>query len=253
MDKDLAKAVADKAPTLTPPSAHSKIFSQPPSSEEIVNAVWAINLLDQYGLISLWVLVQEENTSTTLPYHNEQHLLNVVAWSGRLYLSESKTYAPDQLRCLLAAAAVHDVLHSGGLTSDEENIKRTIEWFVNAIPRVKDAWCRAFLQSHAETIIGLITVTQFPFIHEPKTSLQMILRDADILQNFGTHCVKYLGALAMEFAAGGMHLTNEELISRQEVFMRDVKFFTYTGQAIKASVGHAVFAQQRDAFLKKVN
>lgn len=243
MDKELQQAVKAAAPH----------FQIPPTTEETVNAVWAINLLDQYGLMPLWALVQEENTSANLPYHNEQHLLNVVAWCGRLYLSDSKAYAPDQLRCLLAAAAVHDILHSGGKTKDAENIQRTIEWFVNAIPRVKDLFCRAFLQSNAETIINLITVTEFPFIHKPANSLQMILRDADILQNFGAHCVKYLEGLAMEFAASGMVMTNEELIARQEVFMRDVEFFTYTGQAIKASVGHAVFAQQRDAFLKKVN
>lgn len=243
MDKDLQQAVKNAAPK----------FTAPPTTEETVNAVWAINLLDQYGLMPLWTLVQAENTSATLPYHNEQHLLNVVAWCGRLYLSESKAYAPDQIRCLLAAAAVHDILHSGGKTKDAENIQRTIDWFVNAIPRISDLFCRAFLQSNAETIINLITVTEFPFIHKPKTSLQMILRDADILQNFGSHCVKYLKGLAEEFAASGMVLTNEELIARQEVFMRDVEFFTYTGQAIKASVGAAVFAQQRDHFLKKVN
>lgn len=243
MDKELQQAVKDAAP----------LFVAPPTVEEVVTATWAINLLDQYGLMPLWALVQAENTSATLPYHNEQHLLNVVAWCGRLYLSESQAYAPDQLRCLLAAAAVHDVLHSGGKTKDAENIQRTIDWFVNAIPRIKDLFCRAMLQSNVETIIELIRVTEFPFIHRPTTSLQKILRDADILQNFGTHCVKYLKGLAMEFVTAGMELTCEEIIARQEVFMRDVEFFTYTGNAIKATVGKAVFEEQRDAFLKKVN
>jgi hypothetical protein len=227
--------------------------SMPLTVEEVANSVWAMNLLDQYGLMPLWKMIQAENTSANLPYHNEQHLLNVVAWCGRLYFSDSLSLAPDQLRCLLAAAACHDILHSGGKTSDSENIGRTLEWLSNAIPRIKDDQCRSFMFNHQHLIYGLITVTEFPFIHQPKTSLQKILRDADILQNFGSHCVKYLKGLAEEFAASGMVLTNEELIARQEVFMRDVEFFTYTGQAIKAAVGNAVFAQQRDAFLKKVN
>lgn len=235
-----------------PQAQKRRLPSQQLTIEEQVTAVYAINLLDQAGLIHLWSLIQKENTADALPYHNEQHLLNMVSWCGRLYLSDSLAFDPGQLKLLLAAAAMHDVNHSGGLLPDAENIAKTCEFVDHACTVVNDEHgVREWLRFNKEAIKNLIRVTEFPFIHEPKTSLQKILRDADILQNFGVHCCKYLEGLWKEFNRSGQSLSAEDLIGRQEKFMDSVVFYTYTGQAIKATVGKQVFEEQKAHFLAK--
>lgn len=224
--------------------------------EEQVTTVYALNLLDQVGLIHLWSLIQKENTAAALPYHNEQHLMNMVSWCGRLYLSDSLAFDQGQLKLLLAAAVLHDVNHSGGLLPDSQNIAKTCEFVDHACNVVNDEQgLRAWLRFNKEAIKSLIRVTEFPFIHEPKTSLQKMLRDADILQNFGVHCCKYLEGLWKEFKTSGQDLSAEELISRQEKFMESVVFYTFTGNAIKVQVGKQVFEEQKAHFLavKDVN
>jgi hypothetical protein len=223
--------------------------------DEQVTAVYAINLLDQFGLIHLWSYVQENNISADLPYHNEQHLLNMVSWCGKLYMSDSLTFDAGQLKLLLAAACLHDVMHSGGLRPDSENIEQAYLFIENACSWIKDHDTKVWLKFNKEAIKNLIKVTEFPFIHEPKSSLQKMIRDADILQNFSGHSCKYLNGLWQEFSRSGNVLSAEELIQRQEVFMRDVVFYTYTGQAIKATVGRQVFTEQAKHFLaaKAVN
>lgn len=221
--------------------------------DEQVTAVYAVNLLDQVGLIKLWELVQAKSKSATLPYHNEQHLLNMVAWCGKLYLSESKFFDRGQLKLLLAAACLHDVDHSGGLLKDSENIQNAYSFLDMAIETIQCRDLQLWLQYNGPSIKALIRVTEFPFVHSPTTSLQKILRDADILQNFSGHCVKYLKGLWDEFTRSGNVMTSTTLIERQEVFMREVVFYTYTGNAIKAVVGPRVFNEQKQHFLKEIH
>lgn len=223
--------------------------------DEQVTAVYSINLLDQVGLIHLWSYIQEHNRSDHLPYHNEQHLLNMVSWCGKLYMSDSLAFDVGQLKLLLAAACLHDVNHSGGLRPDNDNIREAYHFIDGATTGVKDAETREWLRFNKGAIKNLIRITEFPFVHEPTTSLQKMLRDADILQNFSGHCVKYLNGLWQEFTRSGNVLSAEELIARQEVFMRDVVFYTYTGNAIKDTVGKQVFKEQAEHFLalKDVN
>lgn len=239
---------------LIPQAQRRQLPATPLTIEEQVTAVYAINLLDSVGLIELWTRIQKLNRSADLPYHNEQHLLNMVSWAGRLYMSDSLHFDKGQLKLLLAAAACHDVNHSGGLKKDSENILEAYTFIDDASTGIDDPELRMWLKFNKQAIKGLIKVTEFPFIYEPTTSLQKILRDADILQNFGVHCCKYLEGLASEFRRAGNELSFEELIARQEVFMREVKFYTYTGQALKATVGNQVFEEQKAHFLaKRVN
>lgn len=221
--------------------------------DEINTSIWAINLLDNHGLSELWTAIQLENTGSLLPYHNEQHLLNVVAWAGKLYMSESNVYDALQMKILLAAAACHDMNHSGGRLPDSDNIQAACFWMTQFSKTVKDPSLVMFFKHCLGDVQRLIRVTQFPFVRTPTSSMEKILRDADLLQNFDGHCVKYLRGLSQEFATAGMVLTNEELIARQEVFMRDVVFYTYTGQKIKEILGPQVFARQAAGFIKQLN
>lgn len=234
-----------------PQAQQRRLPVAPLTIDEQVTAVYAINLLDQVGLINLWTYIQEHNRADSLPYHNEQHLLNMVSWCGKLYLSDSLAFDKGQLKLLLAAACLHDVNHSGGIRVDHENILEAFLFIDGAVAAIKDPETREWLRLNKEGIKGLIRVTEFPFIHEPTTSLQKMLRDADILQNFSGHGCKYLNGLWQEFTRSGNVLTAEELIKRQEVFMATVVFYTYTGQAIKATVGRQVYEQQAAHFLAK--
>jgi len=236
---------------LVPKAQQRQLPASQLTIDEQVTAVYAINLLDSVGLIQLWADVQKHNYADSLPYHNEQHLLNMVSWCGKLYLSDSLAFDKGQLKLLLAAACLHDVNHSGGLLPDYQNIAEAFLFIDGAVANIKDPETREWLRFNKDAIKNLIRVTEFPFIHEPTTSLQKMLRDADILQNFSGQACKYLNGLWQEFTRSGNVLTAEELIRRQEVFMDTVVFYTYTGQAIKATVGKQVFEEQAAHFLAK--
>ena len=69
------------------------------------------------------------NDSNKLPYHNLNHTLCVL--KNCYYLSLEYTIDPDDKRLLCIAALYHDFGHSGGLFTDDWNVKAAIEHFEN--------------------------------------------------------------------------------------------------------------------------
>lgn len=169
--------------------------------------------------------IVRNNTSNHLPYHNLNHLLTVLKFSDYIAREEGVYY--DKRLPLHLAALFHDVNHSGGELPDSENIKRA-----------KDEW-HVFCNMHAineeirKEVDSIIEVTEFPYVkpHSSLSQLQIIIRDADMMQAFEYNWIHHttLG-LAKE-----SKMSIEEFIPKQRNFLESIKFFTPSANKFKES------------------
>lgn len=157
------------------------------------------------------------------PYHNLNHVMNKVIVTEELCFNE-RVYSRDNI----IADLFHDIEHSGGNQSDELNIQKAIEhlnFYKTMFPS------DSFEPDYSE-IENLIRVTQFPFVKEPQTIQEKIMRDSDLLASFLAPNWFYINIFGLfnEFRIKNTTLTMEEHINNQINFMNTVKFFTKSGQ-----------------------
>jgi predicted metal-dependent HD superfamily phosphohydrolase len=169
--------------------------------------------------------IVKNNKSNHLPYHNITHLLTVLKYSDAIAHGEGVYF--DQRMDLHLAALFHDVNHSGGELSDEENIKNAKMSFLKFAEENK------INPDIVKSAIQIIEVTQYPYVH-PESQLnlkQKIIRDADMMQAFEYNWVNQVTmGLATEFKQ-----SIEEFVPKQRIFLESVTFRTKTAKSIKES------------------
>lgn len=115
-----------------------------------------------------------------LLYHNLDHCLTVAVLAcdfvGQSIVAEGKRLR-DNKRLMEMTNLVgfyHDQGHSGGKTSDAENIEVAVRWMLE---------CEVgnFNTEELATMANAIRCTEFPFVREPTTLMEMAIRDADLL------------------------------------------------------------------------
>jgi len=146
-----------------------------------LNKVGVDVIIDRLNLEPFYDLFSSFNAGNDLPYHNLYHahcvLLNCYEGGMHLRLSE------DELRGLCAGALFHDFNHFGGILPDDKNIKAALEGLKIAQRYALSRHLGLSAQSFevAETVIR---VTQYPYIIEPTTVPEQIIRDADLMQAY---------------------------------------------------------------------
>jgi predicted metal-dependent HD superfamily phosphohydrolase len=170
-----------------------------------------------------WII--ENSTSNHLPYHNLNHLLTVLKYCDYIATGEMVYY--DNRMELYLAALFHDVNHSGGKLSDEENIRDAKESYV--------LFCMNDAQIYNKTIhdkvASLINCTQYPY-HVPFDDLTLhhkIIRDADMMQAFEYNWI-HQTTLGLATESGK---TFKDFIKSQRTFLENVTFYTPTALEYK--------------------
>lgn len=194
--------------------------------EKVIARTEAHLYLAKNGLNHALAYVQIENPSNKVPYHNLDHCLTVVKWCGRLAGMCSLT--PEEEKALILAAIFHDFDHSAGVEEDSVNINRAVTGLMKfaAIHRVDPELIAAAVDN--------IQVTQFPFIHEPKTVSQKIIRDADLLQSLEPNREEVLiDGLRKELEVKFKRkITRGEFCENQVKFLDGLKLYTTPAQVI---------------------
>lgn len=182
--------------------------------------------LAKHGLTAAAAYVAEHNPSNDIPYHNQAHLFTVTKWCGRL--AGMLGLSVEEERPLILAAIFHDFDHSGGKLEDSENIERAVAGL--------NKFCDIHFVSNStrDAATQIIRVTEYPFIHEPQTTAQKIIRDADLLQsiepNFEEVLVEGLRKeLEVKFQR---KLSRSEFCEKQVEFLQGVKFYTTQAEVI---------------------
>lgn len=168
-------------------------------------------LVDRLNIEPFYNFLKMFNESNDLPYHNFYHancvFLNCYEGAWHKGLND------EEIRGLCVGALLHDFNHSGGEYADDENIKSALKGLANAQAYAKSMLIGLSPES-LKIAESVIRVTQYPFIIDPVTFPEQIIRDADLMQPYEERpCAvvnQYLG-LKME-----VEIQKNEIFSDQE-------------------------------------
>jgi len=178
-------------------------------------------IIDRLNLELFYELLVSFNTSNNLPYHNFYHAECVFlnCYEGALLSNLEE----DEIRGLCVAALFHDFNHSGGNLTDDKNITEAIKGLEIAQKYASSAHL-GLNKLSLETAINAIKITEYPYVKEPSTVPEQIIRDADLMQIYEedrrTLLKQYLGLKAelelksykmtcVDFAGGIKHFYNK--------------------------------------------
>lgn len=179
-------------------------------------------ILKFYELQGVANLFSSKNTANDLPYHNAFHAqcMDENCYDGAQYYN----LPYDVTKNLLMAALFHDFNHSGGKTNDKENVTRATIDLEKLFVRSND--------SIPTIVIECIRCTEFPFVIEPMTIEQRIIRDADLMQFRYPNWQDVIeNKLRAEIeVARGEQISAEDMYEGNKTFWSKVKFYTEWGQ-----------------------
>lgn len=191
------------------------------------NKVALDQALSELGLTHIASYVTANNPSSHLPYHNLYHAQTVAltCWRAAQFAGLSKT----DTQALILSALFHDFGHSGGVLADADNI-------CIAIDALRTAPTALGLDpALVATAIDIISATQYPYVLEPKTEMQRIIRDADLCQILHEGWEAMLDGLRREMNVTATQPVDPGAFSVKAFrFWRDATFHSKWGQATHA-------------------
>lgn len=224
-----------------------------------VEEILFLRKLDQMGLTPMWEYICRTNPAKINAYHNTEHMFGVAQLAWKIWnvevgeeqrASDSEDYTFLEV---IIASLWHDYDHSGGYQPDVENISdalAALETWLD-LPEYKDVADNLGLYyddgGTLERVRQLITVTEFPFVHEPRFIAEKIIRDADLLYSFSDATGPILNGLYTELASAGKfppEVTFQRMVEGQAKFHDEVQLFTHTGLAIHRELKQAVIKEQ---------
>lgn len=148
------------------------------------DALWVI--AEQLGLVNYLQYFFEHNKSTA-EYHNNYHAICVAlnCCEGALH----QKLSDSEVKTTVLAGIFHDFNHSGGTETDDKNIERAVRGlssaYITQIPEQLSGKTKTYLTSDEFTqTIQTLAVTKYPYEKSPVTIMQMIIRDADLMQPY---------------------------------------------------------------------
>lgn len=195
-------------------------------------------LIFMFDLQGIYDYYLSYNVALKAPYHNHYHVTCMVA--NCYEAARFEDLSEEDTRRLLIAALFHDFDHTAGKYDDMVNIKIASV----TIAALKGA---GLLQAADEEVIrGLILVTQYPFVHEPQSVMQRIIRDADLMQPYEEDNVKlvkqYLGLKKEVETKLGHQITTAEYVAGLERFFKE-EVTWYTSWGLRKSQEHGYEAK----------
>lgn len=168
-------------------------------------------IINALGLSYMLEWVEDKNPSKDAPYHGALHEKLMTCYAFMAAAHANVTW--DEMRCIVVAACMHDFDHTGihpvPTKDDTININRALE----GLQSFFDASPLAFYSfDQRNLIIKLIQCTRYPYLAEPRTELEGIMRDADMCMPYVSQPIReqlFLG-LHQELAASGRVYTLDE-------------------------------------------
>lgn len=198
----------------------SNISESKSMDKKELEAIEVINKFDYLQKAFKYILLNSKSNDN--PYHDLNHLLTVMKYCHQGAVYEGVT--GKSLKELLLVAIFHDVNHSGGKKSDEENIKEAKKVM------------KKFIESedvdvNIDAMNEILDATQFPYVIESKdlNIRQAIIRDADIMQIYQYNWIQQnISGLAQE-----LNMNFIDFLKPQKKFMDSAEFNTNWGRELK--------------------
>jgi len=200
-----------------------------------------------------WECFLAFNSSGQLPYHNSTHTRFAVEDAFMLGYRRGGISSWRDLTKLVLASIAHDYNHSGGRTSDAENIQQAI----HAVKQFAKPSLSELTPDDEAQIVEAVACTEYDlekgFVMEPTTPIAMALRDADLCTMFHVwqeEGLTQVHGLFLEIN-DRRNLHAEEKVTwggfllQQAQFLTAAKFYTPTGVELQQkyltnALGYAV-------------
>lgn len=189
------------------------------------------------SMAKLAIQLARSGTHVFNPYHNLTHELQVVYWTHACIVNDP-SYDPDSdiLGPALIAALFHDHNHSGGRTTDAENVAAAMQ----------------FVTTHLSHELGgtslrpatIIEATRYDgvdkgFFREPTNLAERAIRDADLMSIYSHEGRQLLTGLVEEITGKTwlqLAQVNEAdgVLKVSAEFLRTAKMYTPYGKSIKS-------------------
>jgi len=202
--------------------------------------------LFKLGLMDMWNHIQSNNLSSQLPYHNNNHMYRVAQLALTLLHEEpafqgvNDTTKREYEQDIIIACLWHDFGHSGGVKTDAENIEYAVLMMCSYIQHTM-----IIGRHQMDCIVDLIRCTQFPFDIYPRTFLQRVIRDADLLYTFDNDTGPIVEGLYLELKPKLPEgWTFQRFLEAQTDFHNGVELFTETGKHIHATLKERIIKAQ---------
>ena len=172
------------------------------------------------------------HNSSTAPYHSVYHANCMIenCYDGAQYynLPYSST------RELLIAAMFHDFNHSGGKLEDRGNINRALK----GVSTFFAQYCKGD-GGVSNLIWQCIKCTEYPFVIEPFTIEQRIIRDADLMQyRYPDWLEMYETNLKKEIEVRlDKEVSHSDMYWGNVRFWKSVEYFTEWGEKVHREEG----------------
>jgi len=202
----------------------------------------------KYGVENVLDHITRPCFDTKQHYHNQLHCTVVARWCHDLLALDDSLATPYDYRILLAAALFHDFGHDG-ISSDDKQIEVAV---TNAQAFLSSSHCD-FSGLDVFRICELIEVTQYDgnmkFHREPKSLLEQIIRDADLMQVLEpNHIEMVLDGLRLELSQKiDREMSRADFCKGQVFFMQNVELFTPQAKHIYAAATPAIIASFKAA------
>lgn len=214
--------------------------------------------LKSKGLWEMWQHIVTTNKGVNNTYHNTLHMY-YAAQLGLQILRATPEYqkldSEDKHNAeiiVVVSLLWHDYNHSGGSLPDHENVAIAIHEYGHwrqyqrysgktFNPVVDYEQCEMMIRAVGDTI----KVTEFPFIHEPLTLEQKVVRDADLLYTFCDETGDVVYGLYKELIPKlPKHMTFVGFLDGQVKFHDEVVLFTEPGKELHKQMKMAVIQEQ---------
>ena len=162
--------------------------------------------------------VFKEQLPSEMVYHNFEHTARVV--QAAEMIGEAENISVDEMEVLTIAAWFHDIGYIRGQAGHENRSMELAHEFLSG---------KSYDTDKMEKVKSLISCTKIP--HKPINKLAEILCDADLSHLGSPDFMELSSMLRMELEnmEGGMHYSDIEWLEKNEIFVREHKYFTNYG------------------------
>lgn len=164
------------------------------------------------------------------PYHNLHHELSCVYWAHACAMNSTVPVVDTSLPTLVLAALFHDHNHSGGRSSDLENIRRAIA-FVSC--HLQDSVSSSALERMSD-IIRCTEFTNGTFPHEPISFPEQCMRDADLMTIYSSEGRQLLIGLGVEMGFNFVD-DHDKYLEGQRKFLTGARMYTEYGKYMQST------------------
>lgn len=192
-----------------------------------------LNIITKYKSLQDGLkFVMNHNKSNLAPYHNLNHMLNVVKHCYNA-LEFMNRLEDDDAEHLLVAAMFHDFNHSMGRRDDAYNITQAKKGLENFV------YFNTMSILDLEIMFEIIDATQYPYVLKDYelNVYQSIIRDADLMEITEPDWISHIIlGLCKE-----MHYPLTELMVGEKKFLREITMITSYGKYMQEIHGKTIW------------